>query len=764
MRKLLNTMESINQFKKERAILKRSTFMQEIIQMMNDDLSIEIYEDLNHSFRTGNSNILYLDITSELIEIPSEGVRKTNATGEWTDVNGTIRKWIDVPNIHIYRNNYYDSTKLSVEDLTFNDDHIVDNTGNKFYFNDMRITKRFLLYYELIDETTKRPGYLATKEFHNTMNGTLRQTQVPTLMHNEYYCSDCQKWTKITDYKSVNFFDKTITCPKCGTEHHFDDIKFVNTFDDITIYSSVFMDKNKVTFSNKTLTYGVRTNSDNKPFWTFGTHKVTINLETGYSYRILSGSESTMLKRAGINVPSFYNCTYETHRIGYASDKMAANKALKLMNKYQKHKNLVNLIDKRFYILKNLISKRTFIEVDDYMTDYYTNKFGYKVQPLINEEARNMKIGNVKFSTPAMQDLVLKNRFVNLDTNEIHLIASLMDQVRDTKRYKLMNRTAPNATDIIISYLKTNVSKKLRKDIIKLLANDEVSKRYNSHQVVRLLLYISKFTNKEYQNTAFKMLTKLEAKEKTTYDYMLETFVNTTSENFPFLRSSYCITPKELDLFFKLRDEQYICKLSMDDLCDKLETIYDCIRIIDEIRNVLGEDWNPLDLKFKTEKQYHDDLVKILNSDTVREIRISRDNNPFEMEDEIYALEDLENNIHIARVGAELAIIGQQMGICVGGYVNSVRNKHCRIAYITDPITKEYKVCLELRPVYNKDKNGKVKVTYTLNQAKLNSNQLVRSNPKYHNLITEWCDKHHIQIETRDMLLEQVKEVNELYF
>ena len=749
MRKLLNNMEAIKQFKKERTILKRSALMQDIIQMMNDDLSIEVYEDLNHSFRTENSSILYLDITSEIMEIPSE------EGGE----NNTVRRWIDVPNIHVYRNNYYDSTKLSIEDLTFNDDHIMDNEGNKFYFNDMRITKRFLLYYELIEEkTTKRSSCLSTKEFHNTINGTLRQTQVPTLMHNEYYCSDCQKWTKITDFKSVNFFDKTITCPKCGTEHHFDDIKFVNIFEDITIYSSVFMDKNKVTFSNKTLTYGVRTNSDDKPFWNFGTHKVTINLETGYSYRMMSGSELSMARRAGINVPNFYNCTYETNRIGYASSKIATNKALKLMNKYQEHKNLVHLMNKRFYVLKNIISKHIFVEVDDYMTNYYTDKFGYKVQPLINEESRNVKVGSAKFSTPAIQELILKNRFINLNMDEIHLISSLMDQVRDKKRYKLMNRTAPVAADIIISYLKTNVSKKLRKDIIKLLANDEVLRRYNSHQIVRLLLYISKFTNKEYQNTAFKTLTKLEKKKNTTYDHTSDTFVDTISITFPFLKSTYCMTPRELDLLFKLRDEQYICKLPMSDLCDKLEIIYDCQRVIEEIQNVLGDDWNPLDLKFKNEKQFHDDLVKILNSDTVREIRISRDNNPFEMEDEIYALEEPENNIRIARVGAELAIIGQQMGICVGGYVNSVRNKHCRIAYVTDPITKEYKVCLELRPVYNKDKKGNTKITYSLNQAKLNSNRLVSSNPALHKLIYEWCIKHHISIETRDMMLQQERE------
>lgn len=743
MRKFFNNIEEVNQFKKERAILKRSALMQDIIQIMNDQLSIEVYEDLNHSFRTNNSSVLYLDITSEIVEVPSR------ESGE----NKTTRGWIDVPNIQAYHNNHYDSIKLSVEDLIFNDDHIIDTTGYKFYFNEISISKRFLMYYELISEK-KVEGFnnISAKEIHNVMNGTLRQTQVPTLMHNEYYCSDCQKWTKLTDSKKVNFFDKTITCPKCGTEHHFDDIKFVNVFEDITIYSSVFMDKNKVTFSNKTLTYGLRTNSDDKPFWNFGTHKVTINLETGYSYRMLSGSELSMLKRAGINVPSFYNCTYESHRTGYALGSYAANKALKLIDKYREHKNLINLINKRFYIFKNIISKHIFVEVDDYMTNYYTNKFGYKVQPLINEESRKLKTGSVRFTVPTIQEFVSKNRFVNLDVNEINLISILMDKARDTKSYKLMNRTAPTATDIIIPYLKSNVSKKLRKDIIKLLANDNILKRYNNHQIIDLLLFISKFTNKEYQNTAFKILTKIEEKENIAYDSNLNTFVPTRLSSYPFLNLPY-MTPKELDLLFKLRDEQYICKLSINDLHDKLEALSDCIRIIDEIQEVLGKDWNPLDLKFKTEKQYHDDLVKILNSDTVREIRISKDNNPFEMEDEIYALEEAENNIHIAKVGAELTVIGQQMGICVGGYINSVRNKHCRIAYVTDPITKEYKVCLELRPEYKKNKKGETVITYSLAQAKLKRNELARNNEKYYQLLLGWTDRHNIKIETRDMII-----------
>ena len=727
MRKFFNNIEDINQFKKERTILKRNALMQDIIQIMNDQLSVEIYEDLNHSFRDNNDHVLYLDITSEIIEVPSKESGK----------NKTARKWIDVPNIQAYHSNRC-SIKLSIEDLIFNDDHIIDTTGYKFYFNEINISKRFLMYYELISEN-KMKGFnnLSAKELHNLMNGTLRQTQVPTLMFNEYYCPDCQKWTKLTDSKNANFFDKTITCPKCGTEHHFDDIKFVNVFEDITIYSSVFMDKNKVTFSNKTLTYGLRTHSDDRPFWNFGTHKVTINLETGYSYRMLSGSELCMLKRAGINVPSFYNCTYENHRVGYALGNIAYNKALKLIDKYREHKNLVNLINRRFHSFKNIISKHVFVEVDDYMTNYYTNKFGYKVQPLIDEESRNTKAGNARFTVPAMQEFISKNRFINLNSNELYLIFALMDKTRDAKKYKLMNRTAPTVADIIVPYLKSNVSKKLRKDIIKLLNDNNVLKRYNNYQIIDLLLFISKFTNKEYQNTVFKTLTKIGERTYDSYHFL----------NLPYM------TTRELDLLFKLRDEQYISKLSINDLHDKLEALTDCIRLIDEIQEVLGKDWNPLDLKFKTENQYHNDLIKILNSDTVREIRISKDNNPFEMEDEIYALEEPENNIHIARVGAELTVIGQQMGICVGGYINSVRNKHCRIAYVTDPVTKEYKVCLELRPEYKKNKQGQTVVTYSLAQAKLKRNELARNNEKYYQLLLDWTDRHNIKIETRDMII-----------
>ena len=725
------------EFNEEKRILKQSTFIQEIATIMNDPLSMTILNDLYSVSRTSRRNLLILDTACKY--------EKNERTGNF--------EWIDYPQVKIKNQGKVDI--INIKDLVFAEDHIVVS-GFKYSFNDIIITKKYLHYYNLIEETPEELKYeymyIDEKKIHNIINGHTNRVHVSTLMQFYYYCNDCHTWTDLRDYINyINYFDRTITCPSCGATHHFNDIKFVDVFECIPVYSNIFINKNKITFSYKELNYGLRTNSDNRPFWSWGTHKITMNLETGFSYRMLDGCCHSLLRQQGTDVPKFYNCTYESFRVAYDIQSIARNRIYSLIAKYKDNKKIINLIGRRYCTLRDMILKKELLKVDNYMTNYYTNKFGYNVPHLFDERALNKKNS---LSYTGTYQFILKNRLVNLTQKDIKLASLIFDKNRNPKNYKLMDRTAPTLLDIALSYLKGKVSKNLRKDFIKLLTSSE----FEDHQrnnFVELMILISKFTNKECQNTMFKNLT--------TKQVINSGFYRDEEGYYPFMRLPY-LSGKDLDLLFKLRDEKYIAKISQSDFYDKMEILRDCNRVIEEIQSILGKDWNPMDLKFKTEKQFHDDLVKILNSDTVREIRISQDNNPFEMEKEIYELEELDNNIHIARKGAELTIIGQQMGICVGGYINAVRDRRCRIAYVTDPVTNEYKVCLELRPVYNKDKNGNVKVTYILNQAKLNSNQLVRNNPEYHKLITEWCDKHHIQIETRDMILPQVQEVNELYF
>jgi hypothetical protein len=92
------------------------------------------------------------------------------------------------------------------------------------------------------------------------------------------------------------------------------------------------------------------------------------------------------------------------------------------------------------------------------------------------------------------------------------------------------------------------------------------------------------------------------------------------------------------------------------------------------------------------------------------------------------------------------------MHICVGGYGHTVKNGNCRIAYIK--ANDEYKVCLELRKIKNKEK-----VQYELHQAKLKYNSLVGSDEEMHNIVKDWCEKHHIKILTNDMKANYKKEV-----
>ena len=739
MRKLFKNIEEKVQFNNEKAMLKQSSFIKKIINMMQDSLMSDIYEDICNASRGIKNHTLTLSTTSRFA---------TDSEFEET-LHGFHNYWIDIVSIRTTHSDSPDRNDLKVSDLIFEDDCIIDPTGYRFSFQEINMTKNFLYYYELIEKDNyKHSNRLRQKEMHNIMNGTIRSTQVPTIMLNHYYCSDCQSWHSFTKKDigiSVDIFEKTIICPKCNSQYHINDIKCVCPFESTPVYSSIFFDESKITFSNKTLTYGIRNNKDDRPFWTYGTHKLTMNLETGYSYRTLSGSEYSLVNRQGNKIPKFYNCTYECHRVSYDTLGMATTEIFKLIEKYKDHKNLINLINKRHYELKNMILDKKFNAVDNYMTNYYINKFGYQVPKLFKDDKESHNYSLYTF--------VIKNRFINLTNKDLRIVVTLLDNLRNTKNYKLMSRTAPTVIDIILPYLKIKTSKNLRKELIKMISSAEL-KDYHKYSLINFFSILSRFKNKECQNTFFKNQTKITNIIKNEYDESLNRFIPVSTNIYPLTKLGY-IYPEDLSLLFQLRDEKYIAKSSTEKINDISYILQDCTRVIREIQDVLGDDWNPLDLKFKNEQQFHDDLVKILNSDTVREIRISKDNNPFEMEDEIYALEEPENNIHIAKVGAELTIIGQQMGICVGGYVSAVRRKQCRIAYIIDPVSRDYKVCLELRPVYNKDTNGNTKTTYTLNQAKLNSNRLVSSNPELHKLVYEWCNKHNIAIETKDMMLQQ---------
>ena len=187
-----------------------------------------------------------------------------------------------------------------------------------------------------------------------------------------------------------------------------------------------------------------------------------------------------------------------------------------------------------------------------------------------------------------------------------------------------------------------------------------------------------------------------------------------------------------------------------EELSRKIDLMDDSRRMIINIRNVFGEDWDLNSIKFYNEQQFHDDLVRITTSEDyiylLNKEKDERQIKPFEMEDDIYELEEVENDIYIARNRAILTNIGSAMGICVGGYGGQVESGRCRIAYIKE--NGMYKVCIELQGRKNKDTE---EYQYTIVQAKLQYNGLCVTEEVYFNKVKEWAERNNIEIDTNDM-------------
>jgi hypothetical protein len=177
----------------------------------------------------------------------------------------------------------------------------------------------------------------------------------------------------------------------------------------------------------------------------------------------------------------------------------------------------------------------------------------------------------------------------------------------------------------------------------------------------------------------------------------------------------------------------------------------DSLRLVNSIKQILGDDWDVSSVPFRTEEQYHNDLIKLSNSDLVREIRDRKDkefaNKAFKIENSALKLEETDNDILIAKNRATLTNIGTAMGICVGGYGDVVESGSSRIAYIKT--NGEYIACLELKKRgKTADKKG---YKYALVQSKLKYNKHVVTNEEVYAKVLAWCERHNIEIDTCDM-------------
>ena len=624
-----------------------------------------------------------------------------------------------------------------IKDLTFKNQTIQCECGEVTSLSDIRPYKTNHNYHN--------NGEI-DKLIHNVNNGTLNKFNVPTIMdNNEFYCPECHEIKNIfTNKKECGY----LYCD-CGASYTFDECKLQDFKGSImSCTGDIFFDEDKISIS---IIKGLaNTNRFNKYYWSTGITRATIKLKTGYSYQSNTGCCYSEFNKAwkryhtkNSNAPKMFNATYNSFSWEHFND-LCYLKIRQLQVKYVNHPNLVRFIQKNKYKLLNMIRYNLTKHIDDYLTNYYNTKLGlsYRIKSfreIVNlyESTDTSEIVSLdpshpftvnfadKYTNDAFHMLVLHNRFINADyTNLLKTLPRTFDFLKYndiSNKYTKFNReTNQPIYDLCNAF--TKVSKSLRKKITNDIINAYEPLQYNDKFFVFLTI-AEQFKNKENVNKLYNLMMS----DKRDYS-VYHANVN-------------------LNFWFKFRDEKYISNIkTTKEFLEKLRYMRDSIYTIQRIKKVYGEDWSEDSVKFHNEKQFHDDLVAIVNSEHFKELQDAKRkaelSEPFKMEDEVFELQN--KDITIALNEYELSKIGSEMHICVGGYGNDVRNHGCRIAYIKHE--DEYMACLELR-VSSKKKEK----TYTLCQAKLKYNRLVGTNEKYFKIVSDWCESNNIEINTDDM-------------
>jgi hypothetical protein len=558
---------------------------------------------------------------------------------------------------------------------------------------------------------------------HNKSNGTSNKLNVPTLIGERYFfCSKCHKTHNLNRLSNNN---NKLVCT-CGEEYEFKDVKILYSEMGYNYLSSdVYFDDNKISIS--VIAQGFGMTRDGKYYWNPSNIRLTMNLDTGYSYVTNKGdfySEFNRIWQRSHNTkaPVMFNCTYS--EIACNIDDFYINGHIaKLRNKYQDYPNLLKLMYKHNSKMKIFIQRKTNKVIDEYMTNYLNTKFNYEIRPLIEEHH--------DYEGASFGDFIIKNRFINLDYDYMESFNKFLREIKfttDTKRfdYSVFKRE----TNLpFIDWINKNIkiSKSLRKEITKEFSNEWKVDTYMRH-LMDFICIAKRFKNKENINKLYKLI---------------------MSNNTRKLLNACYYSERCLNEWLNKRDEYYISNIkTYGELKDKFALIEDAIHMIYQIEEIYGEGWIAENVIFKNEQQYHDDIMEIRNSQAFLELqevkRKEELSKPFELEDETLALES--NEITIARNRYELSTIGSAMHICVGSYGCSVENSNCRIAYIQE--NGEYKACLELRI----ETDSKTKETFfKLVQAKLKHNRYVGSEAKYNNIVYNWCQENSIEINTNDM-------------
>lgn len=612
--------------------------------------------------------------------------------------------------------------KYAIKDLTFKNQTVQCKCGEVTSLSDLRPYRMTHDYHSNREVDTI---------IHNVNNGTLNKFNVPTIIdNNEFYCPECHGIKNIYSYKKE---DGYLYCD-CGASYTFDECKLQYYKGSMTASAGdIYFDEDKISIS--IIKGFADVNRFSKYYWSTGTTRATMNLKTGYSYQSNTGCCYNDFNRAwkryhgnDSNAPKMFNATYNTFAWEQLND-LCSLKMRQLQVKYVNHPNLVRFIQKNKYKLSNIIRYNLTKQIDDYMTNYYNTKLGlsYRIKSfkeIVNLDPSTVTF-NEKYTYEILHMLVLHNRFINADyANLTKTLPRIFDFLKFNKisnKYKKLNReTNQPVYDICSAF--TKVSKSLRKRITNDIINS-LEPLYYDDIFFTFLLVANYFKNKENVNKLYNLMIS----KKRYYNIYH--------------------SKDGLELWFKFRDEKYISNIkTIEEFSEKLRHMRDSIYTIQRIKKVYGDDWSEDSVKFHNEKQFHDDLVAITNSQHFRELqdaqRKAELSEPFKMEDEVFKLQN--KDITIALNEYELSKIGSEMHICVGGYGNDVRYHGCRIAYIKHE--DRYIACLELRVNFSKKET-----TYTLHQAKLKYNELVGTNEKYYKIVSDWCESNNIKIITDDM-------------
>lgn len=148
----------------------------------------------------------------------------------------------------------------------------------------------------------------------------------------------------------------------------------------------------------------------------------------------------------------------------------------------------------------------------------------------------------------------------------------------------------------------------------------------------------------------------------------------------------------------------------------------------------------------------------------VSELRDKQFSVPFPHSEEAHKYYDHEDEnfkFMFADNASLLRSCGNDMNICVGGYGNRARERHCDIVlvYKKTALDKPYS-CLEVRKTtyrrsssfFGSDSSPEHKLPYELQQAKLHRNNYAKTDEVLTQSILTWCKLKEIYPETRDIV------------